>query len=214
MKGLEGPMKVLGLFGSPRKDGNTDLLLEEALRGAEVEGAEVERIHLGDVNIIPCKECLKCFQNGQCILLDDMQHIYPKLLEADIIIFASPIFFYGITAWAKALVDRCQALWARKYVLQDRSLGKEGKRKKGFFISVGGTKGQRVFEGAILTVKYFFDVLNADYAGELVFRGIDAQGDILKQPEAMQQAFEAGRRLVSDSKKGESSDGTKGMGKD
>ena len=196
-------MKVLGLFGSPRKDGNTDLLLEEALRGAEVEGAEVERIHLGDVNIIPCKECLKCFQNGQCILLDDMQEIYPKLLKADIIIFASPIFFYGITAWAKALVDRCQALWARKYILQDQSLSKEGKRRKGFFISVGGTKGQKVFDGAILTVKYFFDVLNADYAGELVFRGIDAQGDILKHPEAMQQAFEAGRRLVSNLKKGE-----------
>ena len=202
MKGLEGPMKVLGLFGSPRKDGNTDLLLEEALRGAAMEGGEVERIHLGDVNIIPCKECLKCFQNGQCILLDDMQEIYPKLLKADIIIFASPIFFYGITAWAKALVDRCQALWARKYVLKNRPLGKEGKRTKGFFISVGGTKGQRVFEGAILTVKYFFDVLNADYVGELVFRGIDAKGDILKQPDAMQQAFEAGRKLVSDWKKG------------
>ena len=213
MKRLEGPMKVLGLFGSPRKDGNTDLLLEEALRGAAMEGAEVERVHLGEVNIIPCKECLKCFQNGQCILLDDMQDIYPKLLKADIIIFASPIFFYGITAWAKALVDRCQALWARKYVLQEQSLSKEGKRRKGFFISVGGTKGQRVFEGAILTVKYFFDVLNTDYAGELVFRGIDAQGDILKHPEAMQQAFEAGRRLVSDLKKRES-DGTKGMGKD
>jgi len=213
MKRLEGPMKVLGLFGSPRKDGNTDLLLEEALRGAAMEGAEVERVHLGEVNIIPCKECLKCFQNGQCILLDDMQDIYPKLLKADIIIFASPIFFYGITAWAKALVDRCQALWARKYVLQEQSLSKEGKRRKGFFISVGGTKGQRVFEGAILTVKYFFDVLNTDYAGELVFRGIDAQGDILKHPEAMQQAFEAGRRLVSDLKKG-GSDGTKGMGRD
>jgi len=203
MEGLEGPMKVLGLFGSPRKDGNTGLLLEETLRGAATEGAEVERIHLGDVNIIPCKECLKCFQKGQCILLDDMQEIYPKLLKADIIIFASPIFFYGITAWAKALVDRCQALWARKYVLQDQSLGKEGKRRKGFFISVGGTKGQKVFDGAILTVKYFFDVLNADYAGELVFRGIDAKGDILKQPEAMKQAFEAGRGLVSNLKKGE-----------
>ena len=202
MKGLEGPMKVLGIFGSPRKDGNTGLLLEEALRGAAMEGAEVERIHLSDFNIIPCKECLKCFQDGQCILLDDMRQIYPKLLEADIIVFASPIFFYGITAWAKALVDRCQALWARKYVLQDRSLSKEGKRRKGFFISVGGTRGQRVFEGAILTVKYFFDVLNADYAGELVFRGIDAKGDILKQPDAMQQAFEAGRRWVSDWKKG------------
>ena len=58
---------------------------------------------------------------------------------------------------------------------------------------MGGTKGQKVFEGAILTVKYFFDVLNADYVGELVFRGMDAKGDILKQPEAIQQAFEAGR---------------------
>jgi multimeric flavodoxin WrbA len=195
-------MKVLGLFGSPRKEGNTELLLEEALKGATMEGAEVERIHLSDLNIIPCKECLNCFGKGECIILDDMQEIYPKLLEADIIIFASPIFFYGITAWAKALVDRCQALWARKYVLKNRSLGKEGKRSKGFFISVGGTKGQRVFEGAILTVKYFFDVLNADYVGELVFRGIDAKGDILKQPDAMQQAFEAGKRWVSDWKKG------------
>jgi len=96
------------------------------------------------------------------------------------------------------LVDRCQALWAKKYLLKDPSLGKESKRRKGFFISVGGTKGQRVFEGAILTAKYFFDVLNAEYKGELVFRGIDAKGDILKHPEALQQAFEAGRRLVQD----------------
>ena len=189
-------MKVLGLFGSPRKGGNTDLLLEEALKGAEKEGAEVEHLHLSDFNIIPCKECLACYQDGNCIILDDMQKIYPKLLEADIIILASPIFFYGVTAWAKALVDRCQALWSRKYILKDGSLGKEGRRRKGFLISVGGTKGQRVFEGAILTAKYFFDVLNADYVGELVFREMDAKGDILKHPEALQQAFEAGRKLV------------------
>ena len=195
---LAEALKVLGIFGSPRKEGNTEILLEEALKGAEMEGAEVERIRLSDLNIIPCKECLKCFERGECIILDDMQGIYPKLLEADIIILASPIFFYGITAWAKALVDRCQALWARKYVLQNRSMDKEGRRRKGFFISVGGTKGQKVFEGAILTIKYFFDVLNADYVGELVFRGIDAKGDILKQPDSMQQAFEAGRRLVKD----------------
>ena len=189
-------MKVLGLFGSPRRGGNTDLLLEEALKGAQAEGAEVEGLHLTDFNIIPCRECLKCFNDGHCIILDDMQKIYPKLLEADIIILASPIFFYGVTGWAKALIDRCQALWSRKYIIQDESLGSEGKRRKGFFISVGGTKGQRVFEGAILTAKYFFDVLNAEYVGELVFRQVDAKGDILKHPEALQQAFEAGRRLV------------------
>jgi multimeric flavodoxin WrbA len=125
-----------------------------------------------------------------------MGKIYPKLLEADIVILASPIFFYGVTAWAKALIDRSQALWSRKYLLKDPSLGKEGKRRKGFFISVGATKGPKVFDGAILTVKYFFDVLNAQYVGELVFRGMEAKGDIFKHPEALQQAFEAGKKLV------------------
>jgi len=193
-------MKILGIFGSPRRGGNTDILLEETLKGAEKEGAEVDRIYLTDYAITPCKECHGCDQTGQCVILDDMQKIYPRLLEADIIILASPIFFYGVTAWAKALIDRSQALWAKKYLLKDPSLGKEGKKRKGFFISVGATKGPRVFEGAILTAKYFFDVLNAEYVGELVFREVDGKGDILKHPEALQQAFEAGRRLVLEMK--------------
>ena len=190
--------KVLGIFGSPRKGGNTERLLEEALKGAEKEGADVERLHIVRFHITPCTECLQCLEKGECIIQDDMQKIYPKLLESDIIILASPIFFYGVTAWAKALVDRTQALWARKYILKDPYLGKEGKRRKGFLISVGGTKGQKVFDGAILTAKYFFDVLNADYVGELVFRNMDAQGDILKQRDALLQAFESGRKLVLD----------------
>jgi len=165
-------MKVLGIFGSPRRGGNTELLLEEALKGAEKEGAKGERLYLSDFTITPCKECHGCDNTGNCIILDDMEKIYSKLLEADIVILASPIFFYGVTAWAKALIDRSQALWARKYLIKDPSLGKEGKKRKGFLISVGATKGQKVFEGAILTVKYFFDVLNAEYAGELVFRGV------------------------------------------
>ena len=190
------PMKALGIFGSPRRGGNTELLLEEALKGAEEEGANVERLYLSDYTITPCKECHGCDNSGNCVVLDDMQKIYPKLLEADVIIFASPIFFYGVTAWAKALIDRSQPFWAKKYLLKDPSLGKEGKKKKGFFISVGATKGKKVFDGAILTVKYFFDVLNAEHVGELVFRGVEAKGDILKHPEALQQAFEVGRMLV------------------
>jgi multimeric flavodoxin WrbA len=193
---LEASVKVLGLFGSPRRGGNTEILLEETLRGAEKEGANIGRLYINDFTITPCKECHGCDETGKCIILDDMGKIYPKLLEADVVILASPIFFYGVTAWAKALIDRTQALWARKYLLKDPSLGKEGKKRKGFFISVGATKGQKVFDGAILTVKYFFDVLNAEYAGELVFRGVEAKGDILKHPEALQQAFDAGRRLI------------------
>lgn len=189
-------MKVLGLFGSPRRGGNTEILLEEALKGAEREGAEIERLYLSALTITPCTECHGCDETGTCVILDEMQKIYPKLLEADIIILASPIFFYGVTAWAKALIDRSQALWAKRYLVKDPSMGKEGKRKKGFFISVGATKGQKVFEGAILTAKYFFDALNAEYAGELLFRGVDGKAEISKHPEALQQAREAGRRLV------------------
>ncbi|MBM4349632.1 MAG: flavodoxin family protein, partial [Deltaproteobacteria bacterium] len=143
-------MKVLGIFGSPRRGGNTEVLLEEVLKGAEREGAKTDRIYLTDYAITPCKECHGCDQTGQCVILDDMEKIYPKLLESDIIFLGSPIFFYGVTAWAKALIDRSQALWAKKYLLKDPSLGKEGRKRKGFFISVGATKGQKVFEGAIL----------------------------------------------------------------
>jgi len=189
-------MKVLGLFGSPRRGGNTEILLEEALKGAEREGAEIERLYLSDLKITPCTECHGCDSTGDCIILDEMQKIYPKLLEADIIILASPIFFYGVTAWAKTLIDRSQALWAKKYLVNDPAMGKRGKRRKGFFISVGATKGQKVFEGAIMTVKYFFDALNTEYTGELVYRGVDGKGEILKHPKALEQAREAGRKLV------------------
>ncbi len=194
---MDDVSKVLGIFGSPRRGGNTDLLLDQTLKGAAAEGARVAEIRLCDVRITPCTECLSCFNDGVCVIPDDMQDIYPRLLEADIVILASPIFFYGITGWAKAMVDRCQALWARRYKLRDPALETERKRR-GFFISAGGTKGQRMFEGAVLTVRYFFDAFNAEYSGDLLFRGVDACGDILKNSDALPQAFSAGRKLVSD----------------
>lgn len=191
-------INMLAFYGSPRKNGNTEILLEEFLKGARMEGAAVEYLHIADFSITPCRECLACFRDGQCVIPDDMQEIYPRLLAADILVLASPIFFYGVTAWSKSLIDRTQALWARKYVLHDPSLGEEGKRREGFFISVGGTKGQKMFEGAILTVKYFFDAVNARYVGELLFRGVDAEGDILKQPNALTDSLSAGKRIVSE----------------
>jgi multimeric flavodoxin WrbA len=191
-------INILAFCGSPRKNGNTEILLEEFLKGAQMEGATVECLYITDFSITPCRGCLACFQDGQCVILDDMREIYPRLLAADIVVLASPIFFYGVTGWSKALIDRVQALWARKYVLHDPSLGKEGKRREGFFISVGATKGKKMFEGAILTVKYFFDAFNARYAGELLFRGVDAKGDILKQPNALTDSLSAGKRIVSE----------------
>ena len=190
-------MKVLGLFGSPRRGGNTDLLLEEMLRGAQSREAEIEKIFLSEWDISGCRECRKCEIDGNCVIQDQMQKLYPKLLQADYIILASPIFFYGVTAQAKRMIDRCQALWARKYILKKTSMQEESARRKGWFISVGGSRGEKVFQGAILTVRYFFDALNVEYAGELTFRRIDSKGAIKKHASALEEAFQAGQRLVT-----------------
>ena len=186
-------MKVLGIMGSPRIKGNTDLLLEEALKGAKSQGAEVEKIVVDKLEIAPCKEYLGCFKDGNCVIRDDMDEIYPKLLGADVVIIASPMFFYGVSSQTKALIDRCQALWARKHILK-QSLPNGG--RKGAFIAVGATKGKRLFEGAILTVKYFFEAIGAEYADELLIRGVDARGEIKEHPIALSDAFELGKRVV------------------
>ncbi len=189
-------MIVLGLFGSPRRGGNTDLLLEEMLKGAEEGGAQIERIIISELKFSPCIECHGCDETGECVLDDDMEKVYPKLLEADWIILASPIFFYGVTAWTKALIDRVQSLWVRKYRLK-LTPGDQGRRRKGFFISVGATRGAKLFDGARLTVKYFFDALGLDFEGQLLFKGVEGKGDIRTHPTALREAFEVGKASVN-----------------
>jgi len=179
-------------MGSPRIKGNTDLLLDEALKGAQSQGAEIEKIVVDKLKIAPCKEYYGCLRDGDCVIRDDMDGIYPKLLEADRIVVASPIFFYGITAQVKALIDRCQAIWARKYVLKQNLSDKE---RKGAFIAVGATKGKQLFDGSILVIKYFFKAIDVSYVDELFIRGVDKRGEIKDQPKALSEAFELGKRL-------------------
>lgn len=188
-------MKVLGISGSPRRGGNTDLLLAEFLRGAACKGAEVETIILNDLDFIACQHCDACLQKGKCKYEDDMQMIYGELAAADRIVLASPIHFVGLSAQMKAMIDRCQALWARKYVLKIPPLG-DRRDRKGFFISVGGRKEFSQFEPALATVKALFCVLDVKYAGELLFSAVDEKGAILKHPDAIQQAFLAGQKLA------------------
>ena len=186
-------MRILGIMGSPRIGGNTDLLLDAALSGARREGAEVEKLVVDRLSISPCREHYGCLEDGNCVIRDDMDAIYPKLLEVDTVAVASPMFFYGITAQLKALVDRSQALWARKHVLKQNWPG-EG--RKGAFIAVGATRGEKLFDGSIATVKYFFKTIGVEYAEELLIRGADGKGDIRKHPSALTDAYEIGRRLA------------------
>ncbi len=190
-------MRVLGIAGSPRQGGNTDLLLAEVIRGAASKGAEVKTIFLRDLEIAPCQHCDACLKKGKCKIQDDMQMVYRELEQADRIVLASPIHFMGVTAQMKAMIDRFQALWARKYVLKVPPLG-NGRERKGFFISVGGRKIANLFEPALVVIKSVFKVLDVAYAGELLFSGVDEKGAITGKPDALHQAFLAGQKLVEE----------------
>ena len=103
------------------------------------------------------------------------------------------MFFYALTSQVKALIDRCQALWARKYVLR-QSPPDSG--RKGAFIGVGATRGEKLFDGSILSIKYFFQAIGVEYVDELLVRGVDKKGEIKEHPTALTDAFEMGKRLA------------------
>jgi multimeric flavodoxin WrbA len=190
-------MKVLGIYGSPRKGGNTDNLLDEALKGARDAGADVSSIRCCDLKMSGCVECGSCDKKGQCVVPDDMQTVYPQLLAADAIILASPIFFYGISSQAKALIDRCQALWCKRMLEKDRDRRQTYDRGRGYLICVGATRGKQLFDGAQLVAKYFYDALDMSYEGGVFVKKVEAKGDILKDAEALKQAYELGKAAAT-----------------
>lgn len=188
-------MKVLGISGSPRLFGNTDQLLAEVMKGAKSKGAETKTISACEVEVSPCQHCDACLRTGDCKIADDMEQIYQEMEAADRIVIASPLHFMGITAQLKAVIDRCQSHWVRKYVLKIPPLGDDRKRK-GLFISVGGRDVPHLFDGARQTIKAMFASLDVEYDGELLFAGIDTAGAITRHPNAMKQAYEAGQKLA------------------
>ena len=125
-----------------------------------------------------------------------MQELYPQLLAADWLILASPIYFMAHCAQAKLLIDRCQALWARRYILKQRLVGPDRGQRRGVFIGVGATHGPKVFAGAKVTMRWFLDSLEMEYWGNLLFDGIDNKGAIREHPQALKEAFKMGRKLA------------------
>ncbi len=189
-------MLVLGLQGSPRRKGNTSYLLSVFLNEAASLGAKTHIVEIVEKNIIPCKEYIVCEKKGFCPIDDDMQHeIYPLLRQADVIIAASPIFFYNFTAQFKALIDRCQTLWARKYRLKLKDPARNYRR--GFLLSVAATKGKNLFEGLNLTAKYFFDAVDAHYEGSLSYRGIERTRDMAKHPTVLEDVKKEVHKLLN-----------------
>jgi len=191
-------MKVLALNGSPRKGGNTEILLEETLKGAKEQGGEVILYNLNSLSLRPCQHCGGCDDTGRCVIPDDMQAIHRDIRLADRIIVASPIFFFSVSAQTKLVIDRCQAFWAEKYVHKKPVLpGAFG--RKGLLILVGGMKRNEKNEGyhcAEATARAFFRTVNVQEHVTIAYDHVDEKGAIRKHPTALKEAYEAGITLV------------------
>lgn len=188
--------QIVAIYGSPRRRGNTATLLKHAVKGAADAGAQVDEIILRDLKMSPCLEIYACKKEGKCAIKDDFHNVVNQILSADGLILASPIFFYTVSAHTKILMDRCQSLWVKKYWIDKVPFGQWEPKRKGLFISAGATKGKKLFNGVLLTVKYFFDVLDMELFGSLLYRGLEFEEDVLTHPEYLEEAYEAGKALA------------------
>jgi len=156
-----------------------------------------EKVLLPEQRIAGCRACDACGDSGRCIVSDDFQSLDARLVAADVIVLSSPVFFAGLPAGAKAVVDRAQCQWVRKFCLhRPLALTASGRpRRRGALLAVAGDP-HASFAGLKKTVKYFFDVYETDYWADLLLPGIDEQGAIKTRPDALQAAFDLGQRSV------------------
>ncbi|MDR2367320.1 MAG: flavodoxin family protein [Deltaproteobacteria bacterium] len=170
--------KVLGLHLSPNQKGTSKVLLDKFAQGVIEAGSEYSMLSISNYsNLSGCVECGSCSKTGQCQISDDMEVFYQAFDENNKIVVASSLFFYDVPAQGKAVIDRSQAYWSRRYLLGQNQKGKEG--AKGFLLAVGATKGKDLFTPVSLSVKYFFDALAFPKTfGTLFFKSLEGPSDI------------------------------------
>jgi len=198
-------MDILGINGSPRIGGNTDVLLDRVLEGARKAGAAAEKITLSNLTFSPClecetpkgrevpRECEELKNNGCCVLEDDMRLIYKKIKDSDALIVASPIFFGSVSAQTKMMIDRFQCAWRTKYILKKDLFRK---RKKGAFISVSASDRKDFFDNAKMIIKNLFATINVEYKEELFCPGLEKKGDIIKYGDFLKKAYKLGQKIA------------------
>lgn len=191
-------MLVLGIAGSPRKGGNTQILLNRALLGAAAEKAQTKLLIVSELSFSGCTECGDCAETGECSIQDDMVRIYVEVAKADAVIVASPIFFGHLPAQMKKVIDRFQAWWVAKYVLSSPHVEK---KRPGAFVCVGAMKRTDYFECVKKTIRAFFATAGLNYEADFFRNGIDEKGAILKDKAALEEAFQIGQQLVESLKK-------------
>jgi multimeric flavodoxin WrbA len=188
---------VLGISGSPHRHGNTETLLDSFLDGAKEEGAEVEKVVIKSLIYRSCQGCNACHKDGVCILTDDFTPLFERIIAADVLALASPIYSMGITAELKSLVDRAQPYWARKFVLKNLYFDYDHiQQHKGLFISTAGQSWDNVFDGAFPIVNAFFSDMGFEYYDNMIANKMDEYGGIKGHPAALDNAFKKGQKVV------------------
>ncbi|MGM9680713.1 MAG: flavodoxin family protein [Eubacteriales bacterium] len=174
--------KVLILSGSPRKGGNSDLLCDEFGKGAQESGNSVEKIRVSEMKIAPCLACYAC-KRGACIQKDDMARVLQKMIEADVLVLASPVYFYSVSAQLKALIDRTVARWTEV-------------KNKEFYYIVTAADGERASaETTLACFRGYADCVDgAVEKGTVYGMGVYEKGEV-RGKEAMREAYEMGRRV-------------------
>jgi len=195
-------LKICGIIGSPKKNGNVDLLVSQILKGAESRGAEASKIYLNDLQIKPCQSCGVDPHPKLCLFDDDMRIIYDVLQSCDAVVLGSPVYFDTVSAQVKLMIDRCNCIMP--YVKRpDGSYSFEQrikKPKKGVFVAVAGEAQE--FNTVQATVNGFFNWANIECVETLLYSHDDnLLGGVKQDEKRMNQAFEVGAKLVSFSKR-------------
>ncbi len=173
--------KILILSGSPRKNGNSDILCDEFMRGALEAGNEVEKIRVAEKNIGYCRACYACREAGMCAIKDDMAEVLQKMIDADVIVLASPVYFYSIDAQLKAVIDRTVARWL------------EVKNKEFYYIVTAADGENAAAETTLQCFRGYTDcVEGAVEKGVIYGMGAYEKGDI-RSSSAMLDAYNAGK---------------------
>jgi multimeric flavodoxin WrbA len=181
--------KVLGVVGSPRRKGNTDILVSTILDGAREEGADTERLFLGDLHIRECDGCHSCWKGRRCSKKDDMNNVYPKLVESDAIIFGTPVYWYGPTALMKCFIDRFVYFNCPENRAKIR--GKAAVLAIPFEEDNPGT--------ADLLIEFFeksLGYLEMKIRGKIIAPGVSARGQILEKKKVLEKGYRLGKRLA------------------
>ena len=176
-------MQILIINSSPRKDGNSDVLCDQFAKGAMESGHNVEKISLRELKISPCKACYGCTKDHTCAIKDDMAGVFSKLIDADVIVLASPVYFYSLTAQMKMFIDRCLVNY--KAIVN----------KSFYFIITAADPQREAAAGTLMSFRGFLRCLpNAQEAGVIFGMGAWDKGDIYNHP-AFEQAYEIGKQI-------------------